>query len=415
MKWKTIKENKFARNVITLASGTIISQGVLILALPLLTRLYSPEQFSDFSLFNSVLLLVGTIACFRMDIALPIAKEEKDADNVLILGLLFSFLVFILVLIICTLLISKDILSFNFIFLPFSIFFFGIFNLAQMSSTRDKKFKEISKARVLQNVTGSFIQVLLGFFSWSVNFGLMLGQSFVFIFGGGYLLLRSSFVNRIKKRKEFNIRGTFLKYKDYITYSTLEAALNSASTQLPVIIIALYYDELAGFILIAMKVMQIPLKLLGNSIGQVYLSEAPEHYNKGTIDSFATKVLKRLLYVGVLPISIIGLLSPFLFGIAFGSEWMESGEIALWMTPWFILQFLTSPLAMSFHITNNQKQAFYIQLLGFFLRNFSVFICVYYQISYVVEVFALSSAVFYFVYLYLCMRCVGVKGFYIKC
>ena len=182
MKWKTIKENKFARNVITLASGTIISQGVLILALPLLTRLYSPEQFSDFSLFNSVLLLVGTIACFRMDIALPIAKEEKDADNVLILGLLFSFLVFILVLIICTLLISKDILSFNFIFLPFSIFFFGIFNLAQMSSTRDKKFKEISKARVLQNVTGSFIQVLLGFFSWSVNFGLMLGQSFVFIF-----------------------------------------------------------------------------------------------------------------------------------------------------------------------------------------------------------------------------------------
>ena len=45
---KFIPQSAYARNVITLMTGTSIAQAIPIAVSPILTRIYSPEQFGLF-------------------------------------------------------------------------------------------------------------------------------------------------------------------------------------------------------------------------------------------------------------------------------------------------------------------------------------------------------------------------------
>ncbi len=68
----------------------------------------------------------------------------------------------------------------------------------------------------------------------------------------------------------------------------------------------------------------------------------------------------------------IGVLSPSVFWIVFGSEWEKAGLLIAWMTPWFVLQFLASPVSMALHVTGNQRAAMSFQFFALCLRVFSV-------------------------------------------
>ena len=59
----------FARSVGVLAGGTAVAQGIGVLALPLITRLYTPEDFSVLAAYASILGIVAGVACLRLDVA----------------------------------------------------------------------------------------------------------------------------------------------------------------------------------------------------------------------------------------------------------------------------------------------------------------------------------------------------------
>ena len=59
----------FARSVGVLAGGTAVAQGIGVLALPLITRLYTPEDFSVLAVYSSILGIVAGVACLRLDVA----------------------------------------------------------------------------------------------------------------------------------------------------------------------------------------------------------------------------------------------------------------------------------------------------------------------------------------------------------
>ena len=79
----------FARSVGVLAGGTAVAQGIGVLALPLITRLYTPEDFSVLAVFSSIVAIVSVAACLRLEIAIPLPETDEDAANLLALALIF--------------------------------------------------------------------------------------------------------------------------------------------------------------------------------------------------------------------------------------------------------------------------------------------------------------------------------------
>ena len=85
--------SSFASNVVTIVTGTAIAQIIVILATPVITRLYGPEAFGLFALFSSIISILVTVGCLRYELAIMLPKSDEDAANV------FGLCIFLLMVI----------------------------------------------------------------------------------------------------------------------------------------------------------------------------------------------------------------------------------------------------------------------------------------------------------------------------
>ena len=66
-----IKESTFAKSVILIAGGTAAAQGINVILTPIITRIYSPEEFGVLSLFVALMGILSTVASLRYEWAIP--------------------------------------------------------------------------------------------------------------------------------------------------------------------------------------------------------------------------------------------------------------------------------------------------------------------------------------------------------
>ena len=404
---RTLLQGQFVRNVGVLAGGTAFSQLVGLLALPFLTRIYTPEDFTVLATYASILALLTAIACLRFEIAIPVPKDQEGAINLLTLSVIsvigITFLTSLTVFFLSdwiNQLTNHRIAGYLWL-LPLGVFFSGLYNALQYWMTREKAFQLVSKTRMIQAVSGAAAQLGLGY-AGITPFGLLLGQ--LLNTGAGIFGLLKYFLKEYKtlifKVNLIELKKTFKRYDRFPKYSTWEALTNSAGIQIPVLIIATFVmGAEAGFLMLAMRLLSAPMSLIGSSVAQVYLAEAAEKYHQGELKSFTNKTIFMLAKVGFIPLFLIGVTAPFIIPFVFGEEWQRTGILISWMVPWFFMQFITSPVSMSLHITNNQRVAMLLQMLGLVFRGGIVWITVNYFTEWVGEVYAISGLFFYLIYL----------------
>lgn len=407
---KLNKQGGFLKAVSVLVGGTAFAQGVSILVLPILTRLYSPSEFSLFAVYASFLMILSVVSCLRFEIAIPIAKDDTEAIHLVLLALISNFFISCLIALIVWLFHSKIIFLLkqpdfaNLIWLvPIGVFFSGIYNTLQYWTTRKKKFPLIAKTRVAQSVSGVLVQIIMGTIGFS-TLGLISGQ--IIKASAGIRKLIIDFWNEAQKIvRNVNLKilkETFKNNSKFPKYSTFEAFANSAGIQLPIIIIAAYtIGAEAGYLMLAMQILMIPMGLIGGAIAQVYLAHAPEKYNTGELAKYTFQCILQLIKIGVVPLIIICILAPIIVPYVFGAVWHRAGEMMLWMLPWFIMQLIVSPVSMSLHIIGKQRVALFLQIVGLIIRVGGLFLISFYMADYMFEYYALSGFVFYSLYLFI--------------
>ncbi|MDM1707276.1 lipopolysaccharide biosynthesis protein [Thiopseudomonas alkaliphila] len=408
----------FARHVGMLVGGTTFAQVVMLLALPILTRLYSPDDFGVLAVYASCLAILSSVICLRLEIAIPIPKNDIQALNLVVLALL-SAVILTLFVSLCLLPLAADIaallgkpeLAAYIWLLPVGLLSSAGFAVIQYWASRKKKFSLIARARIQQAIAGVSTQLLFGCFTVG-PLGLIVGQ--IVVLAGGTVLLTRMALEEIRPLwgniSYASLWRTLVEYQRFPRFSTLEAFCNSGGMQLPVILIATYVaSPEIGFLMLAMKIMAAPMTLLGGAVGQVYLSQASERYRDGELPQFTAEVLKNLCLIGAPLILAGGLLAPKVFPIIFGPEWLRAGELVLWMVPWFVLQFMAAPISMGLHVTGNQKTALGLQLMGLAIRFLFLLVAVGLGAeNYIIEFYILSGAVFYAIYLFIVLGVVKV-------
>jgi len=207
------------------------------------------------------------------------------------------------------------------------------------------------------------------------------------------------------------MKTVFAAYHRFPKYSTLEALSNSAAIQVPVVLIAANATSRteAGFLILAMNVMQAPMALVGVAISQVYLSRAPEEHRAGRLGPFTVEVFGGLLKAGVGPLLFVGIVAPVIFPIIFGGAWHRAGVLVSWMTPWFVLQFLASPISMAMHVAGKQKIALGLQAFSLFTRIIIVWCAGFLVPTGIAEIYAASGFIIYLIYLVVILRAVSAN------
>ena len=403
----------FLKSVGVLAGGTAFAQALGVLVLPLITRLYSPEEFALFAVYTSIVGILTVAICLRFEIAIPLPEKDEDALSLFMLSLLSNILLTTLLAVvifffqesILTFIQQPQLKPYQWL-IPIGVFLAGLYSSLQYWATRKKQFSAIAQTRMTQAVSSSTVQIGAGYLSYGV-IGLLFGQ--IINFSAGIFRLFISFSKETKHL--FNqlsitkLKENWKKYDKFPKYSTFESLANVAAIQVPVIIIAaVAIGPEAGYLMLAMKVMAIPMGLIGGSIAQVYLGHAPEYYNKGDLKQYTIHTIKQIAKIAIIPLVFIGCIAPFIFPIVFGNSWTQAGYMLLWMIPWFIMQILSSPFSMSLHITGNQKTALILQIMGLIIRVGGLLLISMTYKDWTFEYYAISGFLFYSIYLFAILK-----------
>lgn len=405
-----------------LVGGTAFSQAIMLIALPVTTRLYSPEDFSLLAVYAALLAILSVSACLRFDIVIPIPEAEDDAVNVLAVALLLSIIIsaalaipFLIVPEAISNLLNQPGLAPYLWLVPLGVFLNSSYSALQYWATREKKFPAIAKTRIGQSVGGTGAQLTLGWIGMT-PLGLILGQ--MISTGAGVFSLAYSAVSANNKLfSNISLRSMkqqVQRYERFPKYSTFDALVNSSGMQLPLVLIAaLAVGPEAGFLILAMRTMQAPVGLVGGAVSQVYLSHASDEYRKGNLPVFTSQMLIGLMKVGVGPLAFMGFFAPVAFALIFGEEWRRSGELVSWMTPWFILQFLGSPISMVMHVRERQRSMLLLTIGGLLLRVGVISGLAIWNVDFLSESYAMASALYYLAVLIICARTAGVR--FVEC
>jgi O-antigen/teichoic acid export membrane protein len=387
-----------------LTGGTFFAQGLAVIALPVLTRLYSPSDFNLLAIYSSLIGLMAVAASLRFNVAVALPERDEVAMDLLRLSMLSAAVLATLVGIVVWLIPGKLVEMLGspgfepyLWMLPVGLFLASAYDAAQYWATRRKQFVLITKTRLTRAVGGVGCQLSLSGVTPSA-WGLIFGQM---VYGGlGLVGILASIWRQegalFRRLDTARLVQTAKDYRRYPLVSVPEALMNTAANELPVILIATAaVGPEAGFLMLSLRVLGLPMALVGSSVGQVFLAEAPSRFLDGTIQSFTQKTMWRLAKVGAVPLLLIGAAAPAILPIVFGSEWSRTGELVAWLTPWFVFQFVSSPVSMVLHVTGQLLTAMCIQLFGLILRVGGVVLALRFSPAAVTEVFAVLSAVFY--------------------
>lgn len=426
-KIQKIRESDFSRSVFTISSGTAIAQALPILISPILTRIYTPDQFATFGLFTALIGILGIVSTGKYEFAIMLPDDDAEAYTIaslsIIITILFGLLAFAFILIFHSEIISffnNPDLYFWIYLVPLGITLTGIFQVLNFLSNREKAYTLIAKSRVARSVVTSAINVLFGYIkislktlqSFGLIAGLLLGQ-----------LLEIFILSRKRNRwiqfwtTSVHIGSMKMLAKRYVNFPKFDVSselMVTASIQLPILLFNRFFDKsVVGFYFHAHRVLSIPMSMLGSAIGQVLFRQLSAHRkDQNAFRELVGKAYKNLMLLAVVPYSLVGFFGIELFSFVFGEAWKEAGAYAQLIAPWLLFNFIGSPLTMIFSALEKQRQMFF-WIIGMFLaRALSIFAGIKFfgDVYQSVLLFSLSGIVFYFsLNLYLVCFLSGVK------
>lgn len=366
---KLLPKNRFARAVSVLAGGTAGAQLIVIAASPILTRLYSPEDFGLLAVYAAILGILSVIASLRYQLAIPVPESEEEAASIATLSLLlvcFTVLCSSLALWffgnqLVNLLNTPD-LSIYLWLIPLGLFLAGTYQVLQYWAIRQKAFSNIAGTRLTQSSGMVIIQVggyALG--PVALLIGRVVGQSFG-VFGLGKLAFmknRASF-RSVNKESITNVAKT---YKNFPLIGTWTGLTSSAGMNLPPLLIAAFLGaSSAGLFSLAHRVLSQPMAIIGKAISDAFYQRAAEANRAGDLGEAVESVYSTLVKLALAPAITIFLVIPDVFVIVFGDGWTTAGEVARWMTPWLFFQFVVSPCTGIYPIIDRHDIALRFQL-----------------------------------------------------
>jgi O-antigen/teichoic acid export membrane protein len=384
-------KNEFRRNVLTLMTGSTIAQAIPIVISPILTRIYTPEDFGVFGLFVAIVGFFSVVSSARYEQALLVPKDDEDAINILSLGLVIniavSLIAFLIVFIfhkeISNLFNNKEIDTWLW-FAPLTIFFMGLFNLLTYWNNRKKHYLNITKATIIKSVILAISQIIIGSIK-SGAFGLIAGQILSSVFSN--MRLAKALLNNKKLLKSISKSEMILqakKYIDFPKYQAPHAMLNNLSSNFPTFVFSSIFNiGVVGFYSLATRIVFAPLGILSSASAKAYSQKVSELYNNGE-DSygFTIRFLRSLSKKIILPLAVIVLFAPTIFAFVFGESWKEAGVYTQILFPWIFLNLLVSTISFIPSLVGMQKKAFVISIVQLFLIAIALFMGGYYNSIY---------------------------------
>ena len=368
-----------------LGCSAISAQCLTLLVSPLLTRLYPPSAFGDFSLYAAWLGFFSVASTLRYDLAIGLPSSDDEAYDLVGLSILCATLTATLAIPCAYGMAQSNIVTANvrlLLFLGPSVLLAGAMFAGTTWSLRANELSPISLSKVTQAILRAITQLVFGAAGFG-PIGLVSGELAGKIGGNLALWTRIARVAPITfPRHSGRYIAAATKYRNFATLSTISTLVGQVSLLLPsVLFYAMLGSTVAGYISIAQRVLAIPFEMIAHTLSSIYIGKVSLHMRtqQGCLRTTFFKTVAGTAALSIVPFGLFAAFSPVIFPIAFGPEWFASGQYARILTTAYMLQFIMSPVAHTLNLMQcNRLQVqfdlFRILVLGgCTIVSFSVF------------------------------------------
>jgi O-antigen/teichoic acid export membrane protein len=378
------KKSNIFKNFSLLAIGTVAAKLIGLAFYPVLTRLYTPEEFGIFSVFSSSVMILYPIFTLYYQLTIPLLKDNKEISSIL----LFTFSNSIILTFIFYFILSQFESSF------FSYFDIGLYlnyyyvfsvSLVLMAwneisyniATRNKSFLPVTTSKIAQSIVFG----VLAYIFFKLNYDeLGLLYAFTFQLAISLIILmwnfRDDFIDYVKFLNFKNMVSVLVYYKSYPIYRLPSEIIMKLLIYLPILFFTYRYGKYeAGQVGLSLTLVSAPLSLIGVSIGKAYYAEIANTEDLGKIKKLTNKIFNYLVIFGILPSAILYFYSVEIFEFGFGSDWTLAGKYTSVLAFLSIFKLAVVPLLSIYNYLNKQNILFWINAITLIL----VFVLLYFS------------------------------------
>jgi len=383
IKLPSIAQSEFFRNVFTLVSGTTIAQIISLAIYPVLSRMYTPDDFGVFALYMSILMVTNILATAKYELAIMMPGEDRDALNLVGISGIITIVVSLVLFMLAALLnrklavaLGNEAIAAWLYLIPVSTFLNGLYQSLNYWSIRKKRFKNITVANLSQSLANSTVK--LGFGAVAAGpIGLIAGSVVGQV--AGFLAFFIKFFRKDRSKLGL-IRKPVMKamageYYRFPKYNMFHGITNSFASSLPVFVLTAWFSTaIAGLYSFGFTIIFRPMNLATTALSQVFSQRVITKVNDGQpIFEDVRRLFIKMVQFSVLPFGLVAVFAPLIFRVVFGPEWETAGVYSRILIPWLFVLFLSAPFTFMPDLFRQQGKALAIEIVKLFLRAAALF------------------------------------------
>lgn len=386
---RQLSGSEFLKNLGKMMSGAGLAHLLVLLLIPVITRLYTPAEIGVYSTYASMFIILMAVASLRYEFATLVPPNHLAANNITVLAAVVSAgfnLLLLLVLLVfgegIAAALNIEALGRLIYLLPLSLLSFNGFLILKYSLNYHKKYGAIAGGKVMEASSTGGAQISMGWAGLQ-EAGLVAGKLIGDVASMLFLLwqrwrMQESVTAGVSPRR---MMAMAKRYKSFPLYNMPHALTTASSNNFPVLLFNTYFSEaIAGFYAMAMRACYSPVQIAGQSAYQVFSQRlAEKHGQHDRILPFirsTTLLMAAIGLAGFLPLFVI---SPPLFAWALGPEWEVTGQMVRYIIPYIFMVFILRPLNFIPLLTNRQGSAFAIDLVYLLARLAALLTGIYYD------------------------------------
>ncbi|EOB7149114.1 type 8 capsular polysaccharide synthesis protein Cap8K [Staphylococcus aureus] len=356
--------NKFIGDSFLMILSSGIAQVILIITTPIITRLYSPTEFGELTIFSNIAMILIPIINARYDLLIVNTKNDRSANILSQISFLISLLILLILIPIFAIsawLYPNFIL--DFIFIIIMLFLVSLTNIFTNYLNKERKYKVLSLINVFRAGSMALLQIIFGLLALG-SLGLIIGFSLSYIAGItlGYKTFKKHF-NIVRDKEE--TKALFLENKNQLVYSTPSILLNSLSFSVVVFFIGILYTNTeVGIYGMAIRVLGIPVTIISLGLSKIFMQQANDYYIEyGNFRNLLLKFSSILVIVSIILYVPLYLFSEELVNILLGHSWVDAITVIKIVIPLFVIRLIVSTVSLSVIVLQKQQLELILQAL----------------------------------------------------
>jgi len=385
---KFLFATEFRKNILTALSGTAAAQIIPFLLLPVLTRIYSPEELGLIAIYVSITIMLSTGITGRYERAIILPDSNKRAFHVLLVSLIFTAVFSSLIAVVIVFsdnLIAKALnnqkIEQYLLYISLSVFLNGLMQSFIFTLNRYKQYKRVALSRSLIAIIGTGTSLILGFFQFGAT-GLLIAYIASQIIATTYLCyFASPYFKPYKNSMSYsNLIAAAQKYSNFPKFDLLNSFVYSLSRQIVIFFFSAFYSNVViGLYILTERVLLTPFNLFILSFQEVFYQKLSVLYNreKAAFRKNIVNAIYQLVKIITLPFLVLVFTSKYFITLVFGGQWIESYKYIFLISPYIYFTLITSPTGDVLKIINSQHISLILNSLLFLIRFITILITAY--------------------------------------